>query len=92
MYKSRTKYTCRNRGVAKSIEANRTRDGRLEGVAESNSEKLGQGCRQTKLESIEALGGNSTSINMGDTSQGISGVESSQAGSTESESLDQSIK
>ena len=65
--------------------------GQYEGGAKSNSESLSEGCGQTTEICIEALGGTTTtttSIN-GDTSlEGISGLDTLQAGSAKSESFE----
>ena len=65
VYRKKTTYVCRSSRVAKSNNGNQTRDGQYQRVAESNRDDFGDGCKLTTKKSIEALGGNSMSINRG---------------------------
>ena len=81
--RSKTKYVCRSRRVAKSISGNQTDVGRNEGVAKSDRENLSQGGKLTTRDSIEALEGQTTDNGINTSLLGISGVENTRAGSTD---------
>ena len=81
--RSKTKYVCRSRRVAKSNGGNQTDVGWNEGVAKSDRENLSQGGKLTTRDSIEALEGHTTDNGMNTSLLGISGVENTRAGSTD---------
>ena len=83
MSRSKTKYVCRSRRVAKSIDGNQTDVGRNEGVAKSDRKNLSQGGKLTTRDSIEALEGQTTDNGINTSLLGISGVENTRAGSTD---------